>query len=193
MTTAPATPQDLFARLEALGIATRTHQHRPVFTVDESRDLRGAIPGVHCKSLYLRDKKEVPWLVVAEEARPLDMKALASVIGSARLSFGSPARLLAQLGVEPGSVTPFALINAPAGSIKVVLDAAVMAAEIANFHPLTNRMTTSIAPADLGRFIRACGHEPRTVDLDPATPKGHGAAQDLARAEGCQAADEGPC
>lgn len=168
----PATPEQLFARLASLGIVTRTHEHRPVFTVDESRDLRGSIPGIHCKSLYLRDKKEVAWLVVAGEERRLDMKALAALIGSARLSFGSPPRLLAHLGVEPGSVTPFALMNAAAGSIKVVLDAAVMAAEVANFHPLTNRMTTSIAPADLVRFIRASGHEPATVDLDPAAPTG---------------------
>jgi Ala-tRNA(Pro) deacylase len=185
MTDRPATPEELFARLETLGIATKTREHRPVFTVEESRDLRGAIPGVHCKSLYLRDKKEVAWLVVAEEERRLDMKALAGLIGAARLSFGSPARLLAQLGVEPGSVTPFALINAPPGSIRVVLDAAVTAAGIANFHPLTNRMTTSIAPADLVRFIRACGHEPATVDLGPAAPAKQGS-------KGCQSAGESP-
>jgi Ala-tRNA(Pro) deacylase len=165
-----AGPDELFARLTALGIATRTHEHRPVFTVEESLDLRGTIPGVHCKSLYLKDKKDAIWLVVAEEARRLDMKTLATLIGAARISFGSPDRLHAHLGVEPGSVTPFALINAPAGSIRVVIDGAVMAAETANFHPLTNRMTTSIAPADLVRFIRACGHEPAMADLALAAP-----------------------
>jgi Ala-tRNA(Pro) deacylase len=172
MTSAPATPEDLFARLASLGIATQTREHRPVFTVEESRDLRGAIPGVHCKSLYLKDKKDRVWLVVAEEERRIDMKSLAGLIGAARISFGSPERLRAHLGVEPGSVTPFALMNAPAGSIRVLLDSTVMAAGIANFHPLTNRMTTSIVPADLLRFLRACGHEPAIVDLAPAAPTG---------------------
>jgi Ala-tRNA(Pro) deacylase len=165
----PATPDDLFARLEALGIATRTWDHRPVFTVEESRDLRGAIPGVHCKSLFLKDKKEQRWLVVAVEDRRLDLKALAPLIGAARLSFASPERLKAELGVEPGSVTPFALINAAPGALAVVLDAAMVAAELANFHPLVNHRTTSIRPGDLVRFIADCGHRPAVVDLSPAS------------------------
>lgn len=165
----PATPDDLFARLEELGIDTTTHHHRPVFTVEESRDLRGALSGVHCKSLFLKDKKGVLWLVVATEDRPLDVKALAGVIGSGRLSFGSPERLMDHLGVIPGSVTPFALINDPACDVRVVLDRDVMAAELANFHPLVNDKTTAIRPPDLARFIAACGHEPAILDLSPAT------------------------
>ena len=164
-----ATPEDLFRRLEALGIETTTHEHRPVFTVEESRDLRGTLPGTHCKSLFLRNKKGAMWLVVSEESRRLDLKALADLIGSGRLSFGSPERLGRHLGVEPGSVTPFALINDTENRVSVVLDADVMAAALANFHPLVNSATTSIRPADLTRFIADCGHDPEIVDLAPAT------------------------
>jgi len=166
---APATPEDLFARLAALGIAVTTHRHPPLFTVAESKGLRGALPGAHCKSLFLRDRAGALWLVVAAEDRALDLKALAPLIGAGRLSFASPERLMARLGVAPGSVTPFALINDRERAVNVVLDAAVMAAPLANFHPLTNAATTAIAPADLLRFIAACGHAPRIADLDPAT------------------------
>lgn len=164
-----ATPEELFQRLEALGIETTTHYHRPVFTVEESRDLRGALPGAHCKSLFFKDKKGVLWLVVVDEDRRLDLKALSPLIGAARLSFGSPERLREHLGVEPGSVTPFALINDPERRVRVVLDADVRVASLANFHPLTNDATTAIRPDDLVRFIADCGHEPAIVDLEPAT------------------------
>ncbi len=167
-----ATGEQLFARLESLGIETTTHHHRPVFTVEESRDLRGALPGAHCKSLFFKDKKGALWLVVALEDRRLDLKALVGLIGSARLSFASPERLRAHLGVEPGSVTPFALINDPDRTVRVVLDADMMAADIANFHPLTNDATTAIRPDDLARFIADCGHAPEIVDLSLATAAG---------------------
>ena len=124
----------LFAMLDALGIETTTHSHAPVFTVKENQATRGDRPGVHCKSLFLRDKKGIEWLVVTLEERPLNMKALASVIGAARLSFGSARRLGERLGVAPGAVSPLALINDYAAEVRVVLDADVMAANVANFH-----------------------------------------------------------
>jgi Ala-tRNA(Pro) deacylase len=164
-----ATPDHLFRRLAALGINTETHRHAPVFTVEDSRALRGSLPGAHCKSLFLKDKKGVLWLVVALEDRRLDLKALDRLVGAARLSFASAGRLADHLGVRPGAVTPFALINDPAQSVRVVLDAAMVAAARANFHPLSNDMTTTIATRDLLRFIEACGHTPAVVDLDPAT------------------------
>ena len=159
----------LFERLEALGIATETHAHAPVFTVEESRELRGDLPGAHCKSLFLKDKKGVLWLVVALEDRRIDLKALAGLIGAARLSFASPARLAAHLGVVPGAVTTFALINDDANAVRVVIDAGIATAGRAHFHPLSNDATTAIAPADLLRFIAALGHEPAVVDLAAAT------------------------
>ena len=159
----------LFERLESLGIVTETQTHAPVFTVEESRELRGDLPGAHCKSLFLKDKKGVLWLVVALEDRRIDLKALAGLIGAARLSFASPERLADHLGVVPGAVTPFALINDAANAVRVVIDSGVMEAERAHFHPLTNDATTAIAPADLLRFIGALGHDPAVVDLAPAT------------------------
>ena len=167
----PATPDDLFRRLDALGIPCRTHRHEAVFTVDEAKALRGALPGAHCKSLFLRDKKGAAFLVVCLEDRRLDMKALAGIIGSGRLSFGSAGRLRERLGVEPGSVTPFAALNEEEAAEKVgiVLDAAMMAAELVNYHPLVNTATTAVSPAGLLRFLDSTGHAPRIVDLSPAT------------------------
>jgi Ala-tRNA(Pro) deacylase len=165
----PATPDQLFARLAELGIAATTHRHPPLFTVEESRRLRGAIPGGHCKSLFLKDKKGQLWLVVRLEDRRLDLKRLDRLIGSARLSFGQPELLEAALGVTPGAVTPFALINDRERRVRVVLDRAMLALELLNYHPLENTATTTIRSADLLRFIAACGHEPAIVDLDPVS------------------------
>ncbi len=169
------TPEALLARLDELGLKTETRHHAPMFTVAEAKDLRGDIPGAHCKSLFLRDKKGMQWLVVTLEDQPIDLKALAGLIGAGRLSFASSRRLLACLGVAPGSVTPFALINRQnpgedGGKLRVVLDADMMDAGLVNYHPLTNRATTTMSPADLLRFIDDCGHEPMIVKLPPASP-----------------------
>lgn len=161
----PATREDLFCRLAELGIASTTVEHPPVFTVGEARALRGAIPGAHIKNLFLKDKKDRLWLVVVEEDAAIDLKSLPARIGSARLSFGRPELLREVLGVEPGSVTPFAVINDGEGRVSVVLDARIAAADRVNCHPLVNTATTTIAAADLLGFLRACGHEPRILDL----------------------------
>ncbi len=163
--TRPATTDDLLAMLDGLGIETRTHTHAPVFTVEESKALRGELPGGHCKNLFLKDKKSALWLVVCSEDRDIDMKDLRHRIGSSHLSFGKPDLLMEVLGVTPGSVTPFALINDPETRVNVVLDQEMMTADILNYHPLTNGMTTAIAPDDLTAFIRACGHQPALVKL----------------------------
>src|SRR5215831_8280623 len=118
----PLTPDELFRRLDALGIAHRTYSHQPVFTVAEAAARRGELPGGHCKSLFLKDRKGGLWLVVALEDHAVDLKALAEQLGAPRFSFGNPELLLATLGVTPGSVTPFALINDPAHSVRVVLE-----------------------------------------------------------------------
>lgn len=167
-----ATPNDLFTRLEALDIVTETHSHPPVYTVEESRCHRGDLPGAHCKTLFFKDKKGALWLCVVEETRRLNIRALSDALGSARLSFARPERVREYLGVQPGAVTPFALINDTDAVINVALDSDVMAAEIAYFHPLINDRTTAIAPADLRRFIAAGGHRPVTVDLAPASEPG---------------------
>lgn len=159
----PATRDDLFARLASLGIETTTRHHAPVFTVEEARALRGEIPGGHCKNLFLKDDKGNIWLIVCLEESAIDLKAAPARIGSRRLSFGKPELLREVLGVEPGSVTPFALINDAPGRVNVVLDAAMMAHELLNYHPLENTATTTIRATDLVAFIRSCGHEPQIV------------------------------
>ena len=161
----PATREMLFCHLEALAIATTTVSHPPVFTVEESRVLRGAIPGAHIKNLFLKDKKAVLWLVVCEEDAAIDLKALPAVIGSARLSFGRPELLREVLGIEPGSVTPFALINDRQRRVNVILDARILAADRVNCHPLVNTATTTIATGDLMAFIASTGHVPKIVDF----------------------------
>ena len=164
-----ATPDDLFGRLSELGIKTQTHDHAPVFTVADSQTLRGAIRGSHCKTLFLKDKKGALWLCVVEEHRRMNMRVLPELLGSARLSFAQPEQVKMGLGVEPGAVTPFALINDRSAKINVTLDMEAMADDIVNFHPLVNNRTTSIAPQDLIRFIEACGHEPALLNFKPAT------------------------
>lgn len=161
----PATEAELFAALARLGIATTTHRHEAVFTVEQARRARGALPGAHTKNLFLKDKKGRIFLVVALEDRPIDLKTLHHALGCGRLSFGSADLLREVLGVEPGSVTPFAAINDAARRVTVALDAALMAAEILNVHPLANTATTAIAPADLARFLVATGHPPMRVEL----------------------------
>ncbi len=163
----PATPDDLFRRLDELGIASETVHHSAVFTVDEAKAHRGEIAGGHCKNLFLKDKAGQLWLVVMLESSRLDMKAAQTKLGSARLSFASPELMRAVLGVDPGSVTPFTMINASAAPVQVVLEGAMMRESRLSYHPLTNTQTTTIAAADLLAFLRAQGHEPLIVDLDP--------------------------
>ncbi len=165
MTSTPAAPDQLFVHLEGLGIRTRTVRHPPVFTVAEARMLRGDLPGAHIKNLFLRNKKGEMWLVVVEEDRVIDLKALGDRLGAGRLSFGSPERLQTYLGVMPGAVTPFALINDRQGRVKVAIDKTVLERSLVNCHPLANDMTTAIAPHDLLAFIASSGHEPTILDL----------------------------
>jgi Ala-tRNA(Pro) deacylase len=170
MPPSPLTPDELFARLDALGIAHRTHSHPPVFTVAEATALRGRLPGGHCKSLFLKDKKGGLWLVVALEERPIDLKRLAATLAAPRFSFGNADLLHQVLGVRPGSVTPFALANDAGHRVTVVLDQGMLEYDPLNYHPLENDRTTAVAPADLLRFVAACGHRPRIVDLASLAP-----------------------
>ena len=161
----PTSPQQLLARLEALDIAYRNHEHVAVSTVEEAKALRGELTGGHIKNLFLRNKKEEMWLVVAEEDKRIDLKALGEKLGAGKLSFGSPDRLLRYLGVLPGAVTPFGIINDKDRQVKVVLDRDLMGFNPVNAHPLVNTMTTALSPQDLVRFLEAEGHKPDLLDL----------------------------
>jgi len=158
--------EQLLTRLDQLGITHETMDHPAVFTVEEAEEHTGHLPGGHCKSLFLKDKKGGFWLLVCLDRRRIDMNALAKTLGCPRLSFGKPDLLMETLGVIPGSVTPFALINDNEHLVQPLLDKAMLDHEVLNYHPLTNDATTTIKAADLKAFIEAMGHEPVVVDLD---------------------------
>jgi len=156
------TPEQLFAYLDGLGIAHSTVRHPPLFTVEQSQALRGQIPGGHTKNLFLRDKKNELFLVVALEDATIDLKGLHRLLGaSGRLSFGSANLMRETLGIEPGSVTPLGALNDTAGRVTVVLDTALMEEATINCHPLVNTMTTSLSRDGLLKFLESTGHSPR--------------------------------
>jgi Ala-tRNA(Pro) deacylase len=159
------TSERLFGYLDELGIGTSTLEHDPVYTVEEARHLR-RLPGGHCKSLFLRNKKGRMWLVTTEQDRTIDLATLAASLGAGRLGFASPRRLLTYLGVEPGAVSPFGVVNDPDGEVTVALDRALTEHERINLHPLDNSMTTSIATEDLIRFLEATQHPPVFLGSD---------------------------
>jgi Ala-tRNA(Pro) deacylase len=159
----PVTQAELFARLDALGIAHTTLRHRPVFTVGEGEDIKAQMPGAHTKNLFLKDKKGALFLVCADQDAAIDLNALARVLGAARFSFGRAELLGEVLGVTPGSVTIFALINDGERRVRLVLDEALVRADLVNFHPLANAATTAVSPAGLLRFLAATGHAPTRV------------------------------
>jgi Ala-tRNA(Pro) deacylase len=160
-----ASEADLLTRLDALGIAHQTQRHPAVFTVEEAKALRGELPGAHCKSLFLKDRGGGLWLAIMLEHRRVDLRKLSDRLAAPRFSFGSAELLQEILGVTPGSVTPFAVINDRDGRVTVVLDEEMLAIDPLNYHPLTNEATTSIAPGDLLRFLADCGHTPRILHL----------------------------
>jgi Ala-tRNA(Pro) deacylase len=157
------TPDQLFAYLDSLGIAHETVTHPRLFTVEQSQALRGRIPGGHTKNLFLRDKNDLLFLVVALEHAVIDLKTLHHKLGAARFSFGSANLLRDVLGVEPGAVTPFGVINDSEGRVTVVLDAPMMEYQTLNYHPLDNAMTTAIARDNLYKFLESTGHPPRVL------------------------------
>ncbi|MFD2204934.1 prolyl-tRNA synthetase associated domain-containing protein [Kiloniella antarctica] len=163
---APATPGQLLEKLITLGIESNTISHPAVYTVEESKAHRGDLPGAHTKNLFLRNKKGKMWLLVCLEDRKIDIKLLGKALGAGKLSFGSPDRLKEFLGIEPGSVSPFCAINDIDGHVKVILDSQMMTMSPINAHPLTNTMTTAIAPNDLVQFLHGINHPPENLDMD---------------------------
>ena len=161
----PANSEQLFNRFCELGICYETHSHPAVFTVEEAQLHCSHLPGAHCKNLFLKDKKGQLWLAVMLDRREVEIKALQKAMGAARLSFGKAELLHEVLGVIPGSVTPFGLINDTGQRVRVFLDAEMMAAELVNFHPLRNDATTAMAPADLRRFIASCGRDAEDLEF----------------------------
>jgi Ala-tRNA(Pro) deacylase len=165
-------PDQLFETLTGLGITYTTVSHPPLFTVEQSQALRGQIPGGHTKNLFLRDKKQALYLVVAEEDAEIDLKGLHRVLGAnGRFSFGSADLMREVLGVTPGAVTPFGAINDTEGRVTVVLDATLMEHATINAHPLVNTMTTSLSREDLVKFLESTGHPPRIERVSGILPE----------------------
>ena len=161
----PTAPETLMERLTAAGISFSRHEHPPLRTVEDSKAFRGEMEGTHVKNLYLRDRKKRNFLVVAQEDRDIDLKALPEKIGSDRLSFGSADRLFEFLGVRPGAVSPFTLINDPENHVTVALDASLLKAETLFFHPLVNDLTLGVTAEGLRSFLAMSGHDPLVISL----------------------------
>jgi Ala-tRNA(Pro) deacylase len=167
----PASPDDLFAYLDQLGIKHSTVTHPPLFTVEQSQALRGQIPGGHTKNLFLKDKKDALFLVVALEDAKIDLKGLHRLLGaSGRFSFGSADLLQEVWGVLPGAVTPFGALNDTEARVTVVLDTEMMRRDVLNYHPLVNTKTTSITSLDLIKFLETTGHPPRIETVTGEAP-----------------------
>ncbi len=168
----PTSPEDLMRQLDEMNVEYTLHHHEAVYTVEESRKIDAGISGTHCRNLFLRDKKKKNFLVVLQNATEIDIKKLPSLIGSDRLSFGSADRLWQYLGVRPGSVCPFSIMNDTEAQVKIFLDKSMMETDIVNYHPLLNTMTIGLKPADLIKFIESTGHEAHIIDLTNAKPDG---------------------
>jgi len=167
----PTSPEMLFETFDALGISYELHHHKAVFTVAESEDVDAQIPGTHCRNLFLRDKKKNNYLLCLQNATEVDMKKLPAVMNAARFSFGSSDRLWEYLGVRPGSVCPYSIINDTNNQVEIFLDKSMMDVEIVNFHPMVNTMTVSTKPESLITFIESTGHTAHIIDLSPAKPE----------------------
>ena len=159
------TRSDLIAFFDAHAIAHDTTDHPAVFRVGEGEGIKDGIPGAHTKNLFLKDAKGRLWLISAQDDTQIDLKRLHTVIGSARLSFGSAEVMEEVLGVTPGSVTAFALINDVEHRATFVLDRRLAEAERVNFHPMTNTATTGVSQAGFAKFLQALGITPLIVDF----------------------------
>jgi Ala-tRNA(Pro) deacylase len=156
----PATPEELFAYFDSLGIAHSTVSHPPFFTVDEGREWHDKIPGLHCKNLFIKDKKGGIWHVVVPGDKRVDLNALEKSLGAPRFSFAKPEVLWEVEQLTPGSVTPFGLINDTARRVTVILDDEMLQSEWVNFHPLHNAASTTLRATDLVKFVRSLGYDP---------------------------------
>lgn len=152
-------------RLTALGISFELHRHKPVFTVEEAHFLRSDIPGVHCRNLFLKDKKDRMALVVLPDEVSVNLKTIAPHVGLDRISFGSPDRLWKYLGVRPGSVCPFSAMNDTENKVAIFMDKIAAEAPIISVHPMINTMSLSISGPDVVRFLDSVGHKPKILDL----------------------------
>ena len=160
----PATA--VYAALDALGISYERHEHPAVFNAEDASKYWNPIPGTQCKNLFLRNKKgDRHYLVVLEISKRADLKDLVKLVNDDRLSFGSPERLNAALGLTPGSVSPFGLLNDADGSVRVLLDRDLRGADRLIFHPNINTASVVVSWADLERFLATRSNAVRVVAI----------------------------
>ncbi|PPR79489.1 MAG: Prolyl-tRNA editing protein ProX [Alphaproteobacteria bacterium MarineAlpha2_Bin1] len=157
--------QELFDLFKLINIKTKTFRHEALYTVEDSQKLRGNIPGTHCKTLFLKDKKNGLWLIVVSEDSQINLNSLAKKMGAGRFSFCSAEVMLKILGVEPGSVTPFAIISNNARDVNVILDKKMLESNELNYHPLHNKATTTISSNDLIKFISHFGNTFKIIEI----------------------------
>ena len=160
--------ETLATAFATLSLAPKMVEHPPLRTVPDAHEFWDALPGLGVKNLFIKDAGKQYWLVVLPAERSVDTKILATTIGAKRISFGSADDLVRILGVEPGSVTPLAMINDREKQVRLVLDAAMLDAEAVLVHPLVNTATLIMPPSDLLRFLAQCAVTPAIVDLSPA-------------------------
>lgn len=161
----------LFAKLDALDIAHKTHSHAPIFTVAEGQEIKAALPGGHTKNLFLKDKSGALFLICALGHTAISINTLHKELGCKRLSFGKAELLKAHLGVTPGSVTLFSVLNDTEGRVTLIIDKALTEHSLVNFHPLKNDATTAISSSDMIKFAKAVGHDPIIMDFAGLTTK----------------------
>ena len=161
----PFTRAQLFAFLDAHGVDHATTEHAPVFRVEEGAEIKATMPGGHSKNLFLKDARGQLWLISALGETVIDLKRTAKAIGAAKLSFGSADWLWEALNVRPGAVTALALVNDPEQRVRFVIDAALMASDPLNFHPLANDATTAVSRAGFDRFLAALGRQAQVVEF----------------------------
>jgi Ala-tRNA(Pro) deacylase len=161
----PFEPEALLVQLKTWGIEAPTLWHAPVFRVDDGHEIKSQLTGAHTKNLFLKDDKGQLWLISAQQSTLINLKTLPRLIGSGRLSFGSAESLFESLGVTPGSVTALGLINDSAQKVHFLLDKQLYEAAHVNFHPLSNRATTSLSQADFRLFLLRLGRDFGVIDF----------------------------
>ncbi len=166
----PTAPEQLLAHFDKLSIVYDLHHHDAVFTVEESSAIDKGIEGTHCRNMFVRDKKKRMFLISLANETKVDLKKVQDLLGCGRLSFGSADRLWQYLGVRPGSVCPYSIINDTDQEVTLILDQWMMEQERVNFHPLLNTMTVGMSPASLIKFVESIKHPYQIVDLSPAAP-----------------------
>lgn len=166
MTDTKAGHAELYALFDRHGIAYVHNTHPPLHTVEESRALRGDLPGAHVKNMFLKDKKDRLWLVTCLEHRRIRIRDLEKQVGAAKASFGKPELLWDALGIRPGAVTPFGLLNDTGRRVQPILDQQMLDIDPINAHPLHNEATTTLGTADFRRFFEITGHGPLIIDFD---------------------------